>query len=510
MPQWHLLPRRLLRQAARRRLLLPALGWGRPKDPPISLGAASIVAALTHPDPSTGPAVEVQHRTWVVNSTSFDADEVVAWAMEADCAALTSQQQGISSSWDFAIGAFVWNECHVQHILTELQRRGFSGRLIVGGPQVSYVTHGVSQYYPQADVLIRGYAEQALHQLLVAEQACPDIPGVHYRGQPDRGLSCRTVLDELPSPLLTGESSVYNFKLRTGVCPLEALQRRSHETFDACIRKGSCSGCMRASPLARAASAFATAECAAHAVLTPLRVCAACATGVVKPQRFVRWETQRGCPFSCSFCQHRARGNEALRRRQFAALRVEAEIDWICANDVIQDVAVLDATFNSGPQSLTTLRRLAERGFAGHISLQCRLELITSEFLDAVTALDAGGARCMLEFGLLTIHAAEQEVIKRRNNPAKADAALAQCRARGIHFELSLMYGLPRQTVDSFAQSLERELGLVESTNFNTALGPEFGEQGRVAGAIPHVVASPSFSTDDWLAMVRMAEGKDA
>jgi radical SAM superfamily enzyme YgiQ (UPF0313 family) len=26
---------------------------------------------------------------------------------------------------------------------------------------------------------------------------------------------------------------------------------------------------------------------------------------IIKPQRFIRWETQRGCPFRCSFCQHK-------------------------------------------------------------------------------------------------------------------------------------------------------------------------------------------------------------
>jgi radical SAM superfamily enzyme YgiQ (UPF0313 family) len=55
------------------------------------------------------------------------------------------------------------------------------------------------------------------------------------------------------------------------------------------------------------------------------RRCALVATSTLslEKQRFIRWETQRGCPFRCSFCQHRESGVR-LRRRSLALSRIDA------------------------------------------------------------------------------------------------------------------------------------------------------------------------------------------
>jgi radical SAM superfamily enzyme YgiQ (UPF0313 family) len=135
--------------------------------------------------------------------------------------------------------------------------------------------------------------------------------------------------------------------------------------------------------------------------------------GVVQPQRFIRWETQRGCPYRCAFCQHRQAGAESLRRRQLSQSRIFQEISWICRNPVIQDIAVLDPTFNAaGAAPQQVLQLLAEGGYTGKLALQCRLEQVQPEFLRAVQELNSAGARCVLEFGLQTIHPAEQRIIQ--------------------------------------------------------------------------------------------------
>lgn len=138
-------------------------------------------------------------------------------------------------------------------------------------------------------------------------------------------------------------------------------------------------------------------------------------SGIIQPQPFIRWETQRGCPFRCSFCQHREadQRSEMETRRSFALTRIEEEAEWICNNPIISDVAVLDPTFNSGPNYLRVLQKLQEGGFRGKLSLQCRVEMVKPEFLDAVENLNVGGATVVLEFGLQTIHRNEQIAIDR-------------------------------------------------------------------------------------------------
>ncbi|KAJ1472287.1 hypothetical protein T484DRAFT_1840996 [Baffinella frigidus] len=66
--------------------------------------------------------------------------------------------------------------------------------------------------------------------------------------------------------------------------------------------------------------------------------------GVIAPGKFIRWETQRGCPFACSFCQHRKKekGVNAL-----GSARVAAEIKFFCEQAPGADIAVLDPTFNT-------------------------------------------------------------------------------------------------------------------------------------------------------------------
>lgn len=118
------------------------------------------------------------------------------------------------------------------------------GKIIIGGPQISYLKSNLDKFYPDADIFIRGYAEQALTRYMLSSDQLPNIKGVHYAKEPDLSQSANSDFDELPSPFLNG---------------------------------------------------------------------------LINAQNFIRWETQRGCPFRCSFCQHTETrlGGEALKRRNF-------------------------------------------------------------------------------------------------------------------------------------------------------------------------------------------------
>lgn len=417
-----------------RKLLLISLDWTRPKDPPLSLGHASILANLVKHQIAAHPA------SWAVNSRSFRSSDVVSHIMsKAD------------AKTDVALGAFVWNENATQDIFNSLKKMRFPGKIIVGGPQVSYVRKNLDSYYSQPDIFIRGYGEEALAKLYQSTEEKPVIKGVSYRGEADLGLSSTVDLEKLPSPYLTG---------------------------------------------------------------------------IIEPQHFIRWETQRGCPFKCSFCQHRE-PNASMVRRNMLLSRVLKEAEWIADNKVIQDVAVLDPTFNSGPYYLNVLDKLIEGKYTGKLSLQCRMEMVTPIFLQKLKELNRT-AEVVLEFGLQTIHREEQRVIERPNSIKKVIEVLKETREAKIKTEVSLIFGLPNQTLQSFRESVDfcrshevpvirafplmllrgtplhdnkKLLGLVESSDVDI---PGID---RIQKDIPHVVSSPSFSLEEWLKMAEIARG---
>jgi radical SAM superfamily enzyme YgiQ (UPF0313 family) len=400
----------------KRKLVLVSLDWIRPKDPRRTLGHVSLLARL-----ALEPDREVVPLEFAVNDAHFQRDDVRGAIRKA----------GLDDSVTVGIGAYVWNEPVVQWLLPELRRVGFLGQIVLGGPQVSYAPPGIDAVYPDADLFVRGYGEDALVRIL---RGVPEIRGVTRRGHDCSESRTEVDLAALPSPHLT-------------------------ESF--------------APP-------------------------------------FVRWETQRGCPYSCSFCQHVEAGAK-LPLRQLADARIDAEIDHFVARGV-KDVAVLDPLFNSNEaHALRVLRRLEQRGFRGQLSLQCRFEDVTPAFLDACEHLNV-----VLEFGLQTIHPFEMKAIRRKNHMAKVDAVIAELHRRGIRFEVSLIYGLPEQTLASFQASVDwcvdRRVPTLHAFPLmllrGTAMQRDRARWGLVENndAIPLVVESNTFTPSDWLEMRRVAE----
>lgn len=405
-----------------RTLNLVDLYWTRDKDPRVPLGHASLLSSL-----GQVPGVNVRSIAAPVNPAAIDPREL---AERVHAAAA-----GPPEEMDVAVGTYVWAEELVRELLSRLRRRGFRGRIILGGPQISYAGPGLEALYPEADAFVRGYGEEALARIS-RTSGRPPVPGVHYAGEDDRCEQATVDLEAIPSPWLTG--------------------------------------------------------------LVP-----------IDREQFIRWETQRGCPFRCAFCQHREPGAR-LKRRRLARSRVFDEIALFCRHHV-REIAVLDPIFNAGAWGTEVLRSFADSGFRGRLSLQCRAELVTSEFLDAAQMLDT-----RLEFGLQTIHPKEAAAVDRLNDMEKVDRALAEVRQRAIRHEVSLIFGLPEQTVDSFLASvrwcLERRVPVIKAFPLMLLRGTPLErarhrwglrERGR---SMPIVVAANSFDERDWARMACVAE----
>lgn len=405
-----------------RRIILVDFYWTRDKDPRVPLGHASLLAALRGAD--------VADVRTIVEPVNVAVPPVAAIATKILDFAAGMGPRDV----DVAIGVYVWSEDLVKEVVRRLRLSGFAGRIILGGPQVSYAGSGVDSLYPGADVFVRGYGEQALVELARTSERVP-IVGVHYAGMPDQVEQAAVDLAQLPSPFLTG------------AVPLDG-------------------------------------------------------------QRFVRWESQRGCPFRCAFCQHREAGARLIRS-SLAEERIFQELDIFCALGV-EDIAVLDPIFNANPLAVAILKRFAAHQFRGRISLQCRAEMTTREFLDAAQRLNV-----QLEFGLQTIHDREGRAIRRSNNMPKVDKVLRDVRGRGLPHEVTLIFGLPEQTLASFGQTvawcLEREVPVIKAFPLMLLRGTEL-DKNRSAwglvedgGSMPMVIASNTFTEADWRAMAQIS-----
>ena len=244
---------------------------------------------------------------------------------------------------------------------------------------------------------------------------------------------------------------------------------------------------------------------------------------IVSPRAFLRWETQRGCPYQCSFCQHRDATSSGVVK--IFKSRVQEEIDWIKDTNV-NDIAILDPTFNTDTSHATWILSKLPKS---KVSLQIRPEKLNRRFLQAVVESDAD---IVLEMGVQTLIPNEMELIERvkGGDPHKVvdkvKEKLLLAEEYNVKKEITLIYGLPRQSISSFMYTLEwcntnttakvvsfplmllrgtplyykkHELQLVEGVR-------HFTDEHRISDNIPHVISTPTMTETDWWKMGKFSE----
>lgn len=213
--------------------------------------------------------------------------------------------------------------------------------------------------------------------------------------------------------------------------------------------------------------------------------------------------------------------------------RLEREIEMICSKNLsrINDIAVLDPTFNSGNNYNAVLDSFIKFNYCGKLALQTRLEMINKTFMEKITLLNGQGARVVLECGIQTIVGDEMKIIKRSNNLKKIENVVNELKERNIEFEVSVIFGLPKQTLETFKRTVEYCSNVLKPTRIDafplmilrgTELEKSRGDYGlveemlpsnefdlckeRISEGIPHVTSSSTFSKHDWLKMYEIAK----
>lgn len=407
-----------------RKLVLVDLTLQHNGDPLESLGTAGLLAALLEVMPGSAAMIPV-----VVNSPGINATQISRRILRK----VAGGDQGVTVGF----GAYVWNSALVRETITALRRDGFRGQIVVGGPQVTYGDTPEADF-PGADVFIRGYAEQALPEIVRGSKR--GLRGVQYSGDPMVSGPCDFELASCPSPYLTG------------ILPI---------SFG---------------------------------------------------QEVVRWETQRGCPYRCAYCQH---GDPDMQPhvQKVPFGRLTTELDLFVRRGV-REIKVIDPVFNRGKHAIRVLDALRTSGYEGRISVQCRPELLSASFAEACTGLTV-----VPELGLQTIHREESRLIDRTINLDRVSRAFELLNARGQHYAVTIIFGLPGQTVTSFQQTVDFCLRhhVPEIKAFPLMLLKGCGldrrrkELGLVVGggSLPIVQSSPTFDEHDFQMMAALGKALD-
>ena len=165
-----------------------------------------------------------------------------------------------------------------------------------------------------------------------------------------------------------------------------------------------------------------------------------------KSIRTIRFYSKLGCLYQCEYCAHRdVNSNQLL---SVPLDKVKRELDYIKELD-IHKVNFIDPTFNLQTNYLEVTKYLVVIQFPFLVSLQVSFNLITDEFLDLCANIN-----CVLEFGIQDIDETITENVKRKQDIQLVNSVVSKLNSRGIKHEISFIYGLPYQTIDSIENDI--------------------------------------------------------
>ncbi|HXG12146.1 MAG TPA: radical SAM protein [Gemmataceae bacterium] len=169
----------------------------------------------------------------------------------------------------------------------------------------------------------------------------------------------------------------------------------------------------------------------------------------------VLWETNRGCPFSCTFCDWGSA--TAAKVYQFDLPRLFREVEWF-AEHQIEFVFCCDANFGMLARDLDLVEYVAqvkkERGYPQALSVQ-NTKNATEKAYRVQKRLADAGLNKGVTISLQSVHAPTLQAIRRQNISSASFQELQRRFTRdGVETYTDLILGLPGETYDSFADGV--------------------------------------------------------
>lgn len=177
------------------------------------------------------------------------------------------------------------------------------------------------------------------------------------------------------------------------------------------------------------------------------------------------WETNRGCPFSCTFCDWGSA--VAAKVNSWDLGRLYREIEWF-ADHKIEFIFCADANFGILPRDVDIASRCAEvkqqRGFPQAISVQ-NTKNATERSYQVQKILSDAGLNKGVVVSLQSVDEKTLKAIKRDNiNLETFHEIQRRFSAQGVETMTDLILGLPDETYDSFANGVSK---VIESGQHN-------------------------------------------
>ncbi len=167
----------------------------------------------------------------------------------------------------------------------------------------------------------------------------------------------------------------------------------------------------------------------------------------------ILWETNRGCPFTCGFCDWGSA--TAAKVNRFDTPRLKAELDWFAAQNT-EYIFCCDANFGILPRDVELAKyavALHEKtGYPGALAVQNAKNASRRTF-EIQCMLAESGLDSHVTLSLQSLYPPALKASGRANiSLADFERLQSQLRERGIHTYTDLILGLPEETFDSFTR----------------------------------------------------------
>lgn len=238
------------------------------------------------------------------------------------------------------------------------------------------------------------------------------------------------------------------------------------------------------------------------------------------PELFVTFETNRGCPYGCTFCDWGSATTSRIRK--FGLERVFAEIDW-CSNFGIESVSVADANFGILARDVDIAQHVADehlrtgRPKAFGVSYA---KNTVKHVRPIISILAEAGVMTQGVLSLQTMDPDTLKVIHRSNiKTDQYDQLANEMRLAQLPLMVELMMGLPGQSLASFADDLQQCIDrcVPARINITTLLvnspmnDPAYLEEHQILtdkplgpGLNSVVNATSTFTREDYAAMIQL------
>lgn len=164
--------------------------------------------------------------------------------------------------------------------------------------------------------------------------------------------------------------------------------------------------------------------------------------------RYIYYETSRGCPFGCSYCL-----SSRDRVVRYADLQKVKEDLYKIASSNVEVVKLVDRSFNCDVKRAVEIFNII-RELPRDVVFHCEVnpELVSDEFIDAVKGLEH---RLQFEAGLQTTNPDSLKAINRSPRVDKALYGIKRLVDTGIKVHADLIAGLPYDTYETFSRSFD-------------------------------------------------------